>query len=206
MALCRAMKRYVANHIPYMTCNNNDGQLETNNASSLSASPLNSPSLAGQLPPPFIFQESRNFGSVPTSRSTSTLTPHSKASTPSTHQTFILQKTQGKCSHQEGFVDENWARAKILATLAAEKHTRKMAEHAQWMAELEIKKQHMDLEVNDKWLQAEDHRIAAQHQQEHEKEAHDLQMFHLCLQCGWNNEMFTASDDWWRTGDRQDIR
>ena len=57
-----------------------------------------------------------------------------------------------------------------------------MAEHAQWMVELSIKKQHMDLEATEKRLQAEDCQLAVQHQQEHEKEAHDLQMFHLHLQ------------------------
>ena len=57
-----------------------------------------------------------------------------------------------------------------------------MAEHAQRMLELGIKKQRIDLEANDKRLQAEDHQLAAQHQQEHEKEAHNLQMFRLCLQ------------------------
>ena len=50
------------------------------------------------------------------------------------------------------------------------------------MVELDIKKQHMDLEATEKWLQAEDHQLAAKHQQECKKEAHDLQMFCLCLQ------------------------
>jgi hypothetical protein len=49
------------------------------------------------------------------------------------------------------FADKNKAEAEILATLADEKHAWKMAEHAQWMVELEIKKQRMD-------------RLAAQHQ------------------------------------------
>ena len=52
-----------------------------------------------------------------------------------------------------------------------------MAEHAQQMVELGIKKQRMDLEVTEKRLHAEDRRLAAQHQRECEKEAHDLQMF-----------------------------
>ena len=57
-----------------------------------------------------------------------------------------------------------------------------MAEHAQRMAELGIKKQRMDIEANGKRLEAEDRRIAAQHQCEHEKEQHDMQMLHLRLQ------------------------
>jgi len=57
-----------------------------------------------------------------------------------------------------------------------------MAEHAQRMVELEIKKQRMDLDANEKRLQADDRRLAAQHQREREKEAHDLQMFRLRLQ------------------------
>ena len=69
----------------------------------------------------------------------------------------MLQKAQGKCSHQEAFADENRAEAEILATLTGEKHTWKMAEYAQRMVELDIKKQHMDLDMNEKHLQAEDH-------------------------------------------------
>ena len=57
-----------------------------------------------------------------------------------------------------------------------------MAEHVQRMVELGIKKQYIDLEATEKQHQAEDCRLAAQHQQECEKEAHDLQMFHLHLQ------------------------
>ena len=57
-----------------------------------------------------------------------------------------------------------------------------MVEYAQWMVELDIKKQHIDLKATKKWLQAEDCQLAAQHQWECEKEARDLQMFHLCLQ------------------------
>ena len=50
------------------------------------------------------------------------------------------------------------------------------------MAELEIKRRRIDLEANEKQLQAEDRRLAVQHQREREKEAHDLQMFRLRLQ------------------------
>ena len=64
---------------------------------------------------------------------------------------------QRKCLHQEAFANENRAEAEILASLASEKHVQKMAEHAQQMVELGIKKQWMDLEATDKWLQAEDH-------------------------------------------------
>jgi hypothetical protein len=79
-------------------------------------------------------------------------------------------------------MDENKAEAAALASMTADKHTRKMAEHAQLMAELEIKKQQMDIEANRKLLQAEDRRIAAQHQREREKKQHEMQMLHLCLQ------------------------
>ena len=37
------------------------------------------------------------------------------------------------------------------------------------------------MEAIKKWHQAEDRWLAAQHQWECEKEAHDMQMFHLCL-------------------------
>jgi hypothetical protein len=83
---------------------------------------------------------------------------------------------------QDTFADENRAEAVILASLAGEKHARKMAEHAHRMVELGIKKQCIDLEATEKQLQAEDRRLAAQHQREREKEAHDLQMLRLRLQ------------------------
>jgi hypothetical protein len=150
---------------PCFGYNNYDGQTETpNNVSSLSASLINTPTHISQCLPPLVLQKSQNLGSVPTSRSSSTLAPHSKASALSTHATPISQKAQGKHSHQEAFADENRAEAEILASLAGKKHTQKMAEHAQWMVELDIKKQHMDLEATDKWLQAEDCQLAAQHQ------------------------------------------
>ena len=107
---------------------------------------------------------------------------NSKVSTPSSRALSISQKAQGKRLRQEAFADENRAEAEILASLAGEKHARKMAEHAQRMVELGIKKQRMDLEATEKRLHAEDRRLAAQHQREREKEAHDLQMFRLCLQ------------------------
>ena len=79
-------------------------------------------------------------------------------------------------------MDENKAKAAALASMTADKHTRKMAEHAQCMVELEINKQRMDIEANGKLLQAEDHCIAAQHQREREKEQHEMQMLRLRLQ------------------------
>ena len=94
----------------------------------------------------------------------------------------MSQRAQGKHSCWEAFTDENKAEAESLAALAGEKHAQKMAEYAQQMVELDIKKQRIDLEATEKQLQAEDHRLTAQHQQEHEKEAHNLQMFCLCLQ------------------------
>jgi hypothetical protein len=141
-----------------------------NNPGSLSASPINTPTAISRLPPPLVLHESINLSS----RSSSA----SKASTPSTR----APQKSGKRSRQEAFADENRAEAEILASLAGEKHARKMAEHAQRMVELGIKKQRMDLEATDKRLLAEDRRLAAQHQREREKEAHDLQMFRLRLQ------------------------
>ena len=40
----------------------------------------------------------------------------------------------------------------------------------------------MDIEAKGKLLEAEDRRIAAQHQREHEKEQHEMQMLRLRLQ------------------------
>jgi hypothetical protein len=121
-----------------------------------------------------VLQESRNLSS----RSSSA----SKLSTPSSRALSTSQKASGKCSRQEAFADENRAEAEILASLAGEKHARKMAEHAQRMVELGIKKQRLDLDATEKRHHAEDRRLAAQHQREREKEAHDLQMFRLRLQ------------------------
>jgi hypothetical protein len=80
------------------------------------------------------------------------------------------------------FQDENKTEALVLASLAADKHARKMAEHDQRMAELEIKKRRIDLEATGKHLEAEDCRIAAQHQRERERDKHDMDMLRLCLQ------------------------
>ena len=77
--------------------------------------------------------------------------------------TASLQKNKGKQTHQNAFVDENKSEAIVIAGLAAEKHARKMAEHEQCMAELEIKKQRLALNAKGKHLEAEERRIAAQY-------------------------------------------
>jgi len=151
IVLSRAMSRYITSLIHHTGYNNDDGQLETPyDASSLSASPINALTPDGHLPSSLVFQEMRNLGLAAISRSSSTLAPHSKAYTSSTCSTPTLQKVQGKRSRQVAFTNENRAEAEILTMLAAEKHAQKMAEHAQWMVELDIKKQWMDLEANDK--------------------------------------------------------
>lgn len=70
----------------------------------------------------------------------------------------------------------------VLANLASDKHTRKMAEFAQRLAELEIKKQRLDLDAKVKRLEAEERLEAARHQREREKEQHDMEMLRLRLQ------------------------
>jgi len=137
-----------------------------------------------------VLQESRNSSSTPSTMAlmpapqskASTPAPQSKALTPISRTTSTSQKGREKHTRQEAFADENKAETEVLTAIAAEKHTQKMVEHVQWMAELEIKKQRINLEANNKWLQAEDHRIIAQHQWEHEKEVHDMQMLRLRLQ------------------------
>jgi hypothetical protein len=84
--------------------------------------------------------------------------------------------------HQNAFMDKNKAEATVLVSITADKHAHKMAEHAQCMAELGIKKQQMDIEANRKRLKAKDCWIATQHQHEHEKEQPDMRMLCLCLQ------------------------
>jgi hypothetical protein len=75
-----------------------------------------------------------------------------------------------------------------------------MAEHAQRMAELEIKKQRIDLEAKGKLLEAEERCIIAQHQREREREQHDMQMLRLRLQYqgvmgrGVNGEQFVMEE------------
>jgi len=142
--------RYVINHALPIGCPNNCDQPETpDDADLFTASLVDTPTPASHFPP-LMFQESRNLGLMPSSRATSTLAPHSKASTLSTCATSGSQKTQGKCSCQEAFADKNKAEAEIIATLAAKKHAWKMVEHEQYMVELQIKKQKMDLDANEK--------------------------------------------------------
>jgi hypothetical protein len=86
----------------------------------------------------------------------STSAPPSKTSTPSSHTTSIPQKGKAKRTRHEAFADENKAEAKTLASLTAAKHARKMAEHTQRMAELELKKWRIDTEASEKQMQAED--------------------------------------------------
>ena len=83
---------------------------------------------------------------------------------------------------QDTFIDKNKAKAAVLVSITADKHTCRMAEHAQCMAELGLKKQQMELEATGKQLEAEDYWIATQHKYKHKKEQHNMQMLCLCLQ------------------------
>jgi hypothetical protein len=118
------------------------------------------------------------------SNSKSTRSTPSKLSTPFSHTTATTssKKAKGKRTHQDAFADENKSEAMVLASMASDKHTRKMAEHEQRMAELGIKKQRMDLEAKGKHLEAEERLAAARFQREREKELHDLEMLRLRLQ------------------------
>ena len=91
-------------------------------------------------------------------------------------------KAKGKWTHQEAFADKSKAKAEVLNKLVADKHTRKMAEYAQHMAELEIKKQRLDMEAKGKHLEAEECLATAQHQREREKKQHEMEMLRLRLQ------------------------
>ena len=99
--------------------------------------------------------------STPLSKSSLASISQSKLST--SHLT-TSQKTKGKQMHQDAFMDKNKAEGAVLTSITADKHACKMAEHAQCMAELGIKKQQMDIEANRKHLEAEDCQIATQHQ------------------------------------------
>jgi hypothetical protein len=85
--------------------------------------------------------------STPLSKSGLVSIPQSKLST--SHLT-ILQKAKGKQTRQDAFMDKNKAKAIVLVSITADKHTRRMAEHAQCMAELGLKKQQMELEATRK--------------------------------------------------------
>ena len=128
--------------------NNSPFSTTSNDANLLSVSPIDTPTPVSRVSS-LVFQESMNISSR------SSLA--SKTATLSTHTPSTSQKMQRKCLCQEAFADENQAEAKILTSLAGKKYAQKMAEHVQRMVELGIKKQWMDLEAIDKWLQAEDH-------------------------------------------------
>jgi hypothetical protein len=113
--------------------------------------------------------------STPSSAKLSTTFPHSTSAT-------LLQKAKGKQTHVDAFQDKCKTEAIALTNLAADKHARKMAEHDQLMAKLDIKKQQLDIEAAGKRHEAEDRRIAAQHKREHEKEQHEMEMLCLHLQ------------------------
>jgi hypothetical protein len=113
--------------------------------------------------------------STPSSAKLSTMFPHSTSAT-------LLQKAKGKRMHVDAFQDKCKTEAIALANLAADKHARKMAEHDQLMAKLDIKKQQLDIEAAGKHHEAEDCQIAAQHKCEHEKEQHNMEMLCLRLQ------------------------
>jgi hypothetical protein len=80
------------------------------------------------------------------------------------------------------FQDNNAAAAGAFANATQARQEQKMAEHAQRMVELEIKKRRLDLEADGKKYEAEDRRLAAQYQREREKEQHDMAMLRLRLQ------------------------
>lgn len=95
---------------------------------------------------------------------------------------MLLQKLKVKQSHQDAFAEESQTEALVFASLTKNKHECKMADYDHCMVELELKKQHITFKAQEKQLEAEKHQIAAQYQSEHEKEKHDLEMLHLCLQ------------------------
>jgi hypothetical protein len=124
-----------------------------------------------------VFQATSSRNSTPLSKSGSV---QSKLSSTLSRPSTAPKARKRTC--QEAFADESKAEAEQAAATNSEKHSRKMAGHAQRMVELEIKKQRMDLEAKGKHLEAEERRIAAQHQREREKEQHDMQMLRLRLQ------------------------
>jgi septal ring factor EnvC (AmiA/AmiB activator) len=91
-------------------------------------------------------------------------------------------KGKGKRTHLETFQDENKAEDMVMVNHQVERHARRMAEHDQRMAELELKKRRMDLEADGKRREAEACQLNAKYQREREKEKHDMEMLRLCLQ------------------------
>jgi hypothetical protein len=114
---------------------------------------------------------------MPVSQSTKLSSVFSRSSA-----TTSSQKGKGKQLFQEAFADDSQNDAMVYASLTADKHTCKMAEHQQHMAELEIKKQCLTLKAQTKQLEADEHCIAAQHQCNCERELYEMELLRICMQ------------------------
>jgi hypothetical protein len=89
----------------------------------------------------------------------------------------------------EAFTEDRKAAERRSEILNADKHTRKMADYAERMAQLEIKRARMNIEAREKEMElrrkqteAEERLTLATFQREREKEQHELQMFRLRAQ------------------------
>jgi hypothetical protein len=118
-----------------------------------------------------------------------------------------LSKAKGKRSYLEAFEEEMKAEPMIYATLSADKQSRRMAEreqrlaeHEQKMAELHLRKHQYDLKAKEKAYEselkvkqtefdAEERRMAAQHQREREKEKHEEDMLRLRLRLEYQTRL-----------------
>jgi hypothetical protein len=70
----------------------------------------------------------------------------------------------------------------VLESITLAKRDRKMADCAQRLAELDIKKQRLDMEAKMKQLEVEERLAKARYEREREKDKHDLEMLRMRLQ------------------------
>ncbi|KAJ7487737.1 hypothetical protein B0H11DRAFT_2230462 [Mycena galericulata] len=92
-----------------------------------------------------------------------------------------VTKPRGKRSHAEAFAAETQKQNEILAALGKNKHDRRMAELSVKRQRLENDIQRENLAAEERRLAAEDRRREAEHKREREREQHQLMMMRMQL-------------------------
>ncbi|KAJ7085306.1 hypothetical protein C8R44DRAFT_752903 [Mycena epipterygia] len=122
-------------------------------------------------------------------------TPTSSASSSS------VKPRAGKRSRTDAFADETEKQNKILAGFGKDKHDRRMAELAVKRQKLEVDLQRESLAAEERRLAAEDRRREAEHKREREREQHQLMLLRMQLTMqhgrggnGINNAGFLGGD------------
>ncbi|KAJ7856528.1 hypothetical protein B0H14DRAFT_2578857 [Mycena olivaceomarginata] len=128
--------------------------------------------------------------------------------------TSSAAKSRGKRSHADVFAAETQKQNEILQALGKDKHERRMAELAVKRQRLEIDIQRDHLAAEERRLAAEDRRREAEYKREREREQHQLVMMRmqLAMQNGkwefvwWDGKEFGSSGRDWDDGYVQCIR